>query len=128
MSGIFILCAMVFCHIVDDYYLQGWLASAKQKKWWEENAPQSLYKMDYVMALVMHSISWSFSILFPLAVFYNFNCGNIYFLLFVCNSIIHGITDHLKANLFKINLVTDQQIHLYQIFITFGIAMSVNTL
>ena len=24
---------MIFCHVVDDYYLQGWLASAKQKKW-----------------------------------------------------------------------------------------------
>ena len=30
---ILILC-MFFCHIADDYYLQGWLASAKQKKWW----------------------------------------------------------------------------------------------
>lgn len=28
---IFILFTMIFCHIVDDYYLQGWLASAKQK-------------------------------------------------------------------------------------------------
>lgn len=28
---IFILFTMIFCHVVDDYYLQGWLASAKKK-------------------------------------------------------------------------------------------------
>ena len=28
-----ILILMFFAHLVDDYYLQGWLASAKQKKW-----------------------------------------------------------------------------------------------
>ena len=27
-----ILILMFLAHIVDDYYLQGWLASAKQKK------------------------------------------------------------------------------------------------
>ena len=42
-----ILILMLFAHIVDDYYLQGWLASVKQKKWWEKNAPDKLYKFDY---------------------------------------------------------------------------------
>ena len=46
-----LLLAMLFCHIVDDYYLQGWLASAKQKSWWKKNAPDKLYKNDYIMAL-----------------------------------------------------------------------------
>lgn len=32
VDHIFILFCMIFCHIIDDYYLQGWLASAKQKK------------------------------------------------------------------------------------------------
>lgn len=32
MSKIFILALMIFCHIVDDYYLQGILAQMKQKK------------------------------------------------------------------------------------------------
>lgn len=45
MNSIFLLLLMIFCHIVDDYYLQGWLASAKQKKWWEENAPQNYMSM-----------------------------------------------------------------------------------
>ena len=32
MSKAFIVLWMIFFHIVDDYYLQGWLASAKQKE------------------------------------------------------------------------------------------------
>ena len=62
---ILILFTMIFCHIVDDYYLQGWLASAKQKSWWEKNAPEKLYKYDYLAALFMHSFSWSFMIMLP---------------------------------------------------------------
>jgi hypothetical protein len=33
MGNIYTLMAMLFLHIVDDYYLQGFLASAKQKSW-----------------------------------------------------------------------------------------------
>ena len=32
-NKIFILLAMIFLHIIDDYKLQGSLASMKQKKW-----------------------------------------------------------------------------------------------
>ena len=35
MSKAFIILWMIFFHIVDDYYLQCWLASAKQKQWWK---------------------------------------------------------------------------------------------
>ena len=31
---IFMFVTMFFLHIVDDYYLQGWLAQAKQEKYW----------------------------------------------------------------------------------------------
>ena len=48
MNNIFIVLLMIFFHIVDDYYLQGWLASAKQKKYWQENALEFLYKYDYI--------------------------------------------------------------------------------
>ena len=109
---------MLFCHIVDDYYLQGWLASAKQKKWWAENAPQSLYKHDYIMALAMHSMSWSFMVMLPVAALYNFNVGFEYLVAFIANAIIHGLTDNAKANLSKINLIQDQTIHILQIVIT----------
>ena len=59
---------MLFCHIVDDYYLQGWLASAKQKKWWEQNASNPLYKNDYIMALVEHAFSWTFMVHVPIVI------------------------------------------------------------
>ncbi len=118
MSKSLTVLLMIFCHIVDDYYLQGWLASAKQKKWWAENAPQSLYKHDYIIALAMHSMSWSFMIMLPVAIYNSLNVGITFVFGFLVNSIIHGITDNAKANLLKINLVQDQTIHILQILVT----------
>jgi hypothetical protein len=109
-------------HIVDDYYLQGWLANGKQKRWWEQNAPDPMYKNDYLMALGMHSFSWSFMIMLPLAVLSFINgvhVGLFYAILLLVNSVIHGYVDDLKANKFKINLIQDQLTHIMQIFLTF---------
>ena len=121
---------MIFCHIVDDYYLQGWLASAKQKKWWEENAPNELYKNDYKVALLVHSFSWAFSINLPVlvyALFFQILPTIIlpYFILLVVNMIIHCIVDNLKANKLEINLIADQSIHLCQILISWVVYMFV---
>lgn len=116
--NLFIILAMIFCHIVDDYYLQGWLASAKQKKWWEENAPQKLYNHDYIMALIMHSMSWSFMIMLPIAISMSFNVSILFVIVFIFNAVIHALVDNLKANKLQINLITDQLIHLLQIFVT----------
>lgn len=115
----FVLLAMVFCHIVDDYYLQGWLASAKQRKWWEENAPDKLYRYDYIVALIMHSMSWSFMIMLPIAISQSFNVTLWFFAAFIVNAVVHAVTDHTKANLLKINLIVDQSIHIVQILLTF---------
>ena len=52
MNESLMLILMIFCHIVDDYYLQGWLASAKQKEWWNKNAPDPLYKNDYEFSIL----------------------------------------------------------------------------
>lgn len=110
-----ILLIMFFLHIVDDYYLQaqGVLASLKQKSWWEKNAPDKKYRFDYLVALFMHSFSWTFMIMLPIVL-----SSNIPIWLFVINVLIHGTVDHLKANLKKINLVTDQLIHVLQIVLT----------
>ena len=113
---------MMFCHIVDDYYLQGWLASAKQKKWWETNAPDPLYKNDYWMALSEHAFSWTFMIHITIVV-YSLIVGvqlNMYLFIciFIINWLIHAVTDNAKANLMKINLQQDQKIHFMQILIT----------
>lgn len=118
MNKIFTLLLMIFCHIVDDYYLQGWLASAKQKKYWQENAPEKLYKYDYIWALIMHSFSWAFMIMLPIAYSLSFNINIAFLIAFIVNVIIHAITDDLKANKRKINLWEDQIIHLIQIGLT----------
>lgn len=110
---------MIFLHIVDDYYLQGWLASGKQKSWWEKNTFNELYKYDYLMALFCHSFSWSFMIQLPIFI-YGFYLKKFIWniLLFIINIIIHAYTDNLKANKLKINLIQDQIIHFIQIVIT----------
>lgn len=116
-----LLLLMVFAHIIDDYYLQGILASMKQKKWWETREWfKSLYKNDYRMALLMHSMSWSIMILIPGMIFYNLS-GTLLGILFIFNTIFHYYIDDLKANKGKINLIVDQTIHLAQIFVTWVI-------
>lgn len=109
---------MVFAHIVDDYSLQGWLANAKQRQWWKENAPDKLYKHDYIMALIMHSLSWSFMIMLPVAIYIKLQCQALFFIAFILNTIVHIVVDHLKANVHCINLIQDQCLHLLQILAT----------
>ena len=117
-TKLIILVSMVFCHIVDDYYLQGWLASAKQKSWWEQNAPEKLYKYDYIAALFMHSFSWTFMVMLVPTVYIILFCGTWYPLLFVSNVLIHMYVDDLKANRKRINLIQDQSVHMLQIIWT----------
>ena len=121
MSKSFVLMLMVFCHIVDDYYLQaiGPLASMKQKKWWEENYPQKLYRFDYLVALTMHSLSWTFMIMLPIAIYYEYEVSTTFAVVFTTNVIIHSLVDNLKANMLVINLTTDQFIHVLQIIVSF---------
>lgn len=117
----FILLSMIFCHIVDDYYLQGILASMKQKSWWNKNAPDIMYKYDYIVALLMHSFSWSFMIMLPIIAYiliYNLSMHIFLIIIYIVNTVIHSIVDDLKANKLKINLITDQSIHIIQILVT----------
>ena len=118
MKEFLVLLTMIFCHIVDDYYLQGWLASAKQRMWWKNNAPDKMYEDDYIMALFMHSFSWTFMIML-VPVLLNINSLSIlYVFAFGVNLLIHAVVDNAKANLKMINLIEDQLIHLCQIYIT----------
>lgn len=119
MTKYFIILFMIFMHIVDDFKLQGILASMKQRQWWEENAPNKLYKYDYIWALLTHSFSWSFMIMLPIAIVSHFNIGILFVMVLIANIIIHCIIDDLKANKHKINLIEDQIIHIVQIIVTF---------
>lgn len=121
MSVLFVFLSMIFCHVIADYNLQGWLASAKQKDYWEQIAPKELYKYDYIMALIMHSISWTFMVMLPIAHIQKFNVDILFLIAFIGNVIIHCIIDHMKANEKIINLWQDQLMHMIQIGITFTI-------
>ena len=115
----FVLLLMIFLHIIDDYKLQaGVLNNLKQKKFWEENAPDKLYKYDYIWALIMHSFSWSFMIMLPIAFYMDFNINSSFIWMFILNILIHAYTDDLKANRHKINLIHDQLTHIAQIILT----------
>ena len=118
MNNLFVILWMIFFHIVDDYYLQGWLASAKQKSWWEKNAPDEKYKHVYIWALIMHSFSWAFMIMLPIAYIQQFDVGFEFFILFVLNVTFHAFVDNMKANWKLINLWQDQFIHMVQIVMT----------
>lgn len=120
MSKEFVFIFMIFCHIIDDYKLQSPILNIlKQKSWWEENAPDPLYKNDYIMGLIMHSLSWGFMIMLPISIYRHFDV-DIHFIIFmISNSFIHGLVDDFKANRHKINLIQDQLIHIFQIIYTF---------
>ena len=115
-----ILFCMIFLHIIDDYYLQGVLAQMKQRSWWtKQDGYRDLYKHDYLCALMFHSFSWTFMIMLPIMI--QKETASTFLIVFIVNMFIHGFIDDLKANKFKINLWTDQLIHLTQIVITWVI-------
>lgn len=121
MKFLLLIIWMVFMHIVDDYYLQGILASLKQRKWWNEHAPDEMYKNDYIIALAMHGISWAVMITFPIFAMDGFNTTWFIVISVVVNAIAHSLIDNAKANLKKLNLIQDQVLHMYQILITIGL-------
>ncbi len=107
---------LLFMHIVDDYYLQGVLAKLKQKDNWKQSGHQ--YRFDYIPALSCHAFSWTFMIMLPILIMFNFKINFVFYLVFIFNFIIHAFVDDMKANKKKINLVIDQSIHVLQIIIT----------
>jgi hypothetical protein len=117
--------AMIFCHIIDDYNLQGILASMKQKSWWENNVDDldnTIYKHDYIAALLCHAFSWSCMIHLPILVYklytHNHNLDSYLVCSILGNFILHAIIDNLKANRKTINLILDQMSHIVQIMLT----------
>lgn len=120
-----LLLVMFFMHIVDDYYLQGWLASAKQKSWWKEFvAENNMYRYDYIVALICHAFSWAFMISLPIFFIECANPTDAFYIVFMCNLAVHAFVDHCKANLKRINLVADQMIHFLQVTATWALFMN----
>lgn len=119
MNVWFVLLVMIWLHIFDDYFLQGQLCQLKQKQWWIDKGYIDIYKYDYIVALICHSFSWSFSIMFPVALWLQFNINYVFVIIFIVNIIIHAVVDDLKCNKLLINLIIDQVIHFIQIVCTF---------
>ena len=111
-----VLILMIFCHIVDDYYLQGILAKMKQQKFWEGSGKK--YRNDYIMALFMHAFSWAFMIMLPVLIAFSLNPPLWFWFILLFNVCLHAAVDNWKCNELKINLIQDQLIHLGQILIT----------
>lgn len=123
----FILLAMIFFHILDDFGLQATiLVNMKQKSWWMDNYPEYMpltgngkCKNDYIVALIMHAFSWSFMIHLPIAFYYGFHVNDIFLVSMVANTMLHAIIDNTKANEKRINLVEDQCAHMFQITLAY---------
>lgn len=116
-----ILLLMILCHIIDDFVLQPiCLSNLKQKEWWIRHVNGKkylLYKHDYKMALLIHSMSWSVMILLPIMLLTQ-TPQILLLTAFLVNTLIHYTIDDLKANKGSINLITDQGIHLAQVLLT----------
>ena len=117
MSVEFVILAMIFCHILDDFVLQplGVLSNMKQRSWWEENAPDKKYECDHLIALLMHGLSWAFMVMLPIAVYYRVYVGFDFVACFIIHALLHSIIDDMKANARLINLCVDQGLHMAQI-------------
>lgn len=117
VDRLILLFAMIWFHIADDYYLQGILSSFKQKSYWKDLPDK--YKYDYKIALLEHSFSNTFMIHIP--IFYCYIKGYVYMDVirlinsFIVTVIIHYNVDDIKINYSKINLVTDQILHIINI-------------
>ena len=117
------LVTIIFIHIIADFHLQGILAKMKQKDWWKLTYKEIMekdkkYDNDWIVCLFWHSFQWSFMIMLPLLVNCNFDIDYKYLCVFGANIIGHMVIDDLKCNRYKINLITDQFLHMIQIILS----------
>lgn len=113
--AILVLVLMILGHLIADYPLQGWLAQAKAKSYWQDSPKKN--KRDYVAALICHSTMWAIIIFIPI-MYYSWHELDWWWLLLLYNSLLHALIDDSKANMKAINLWQDQLLHLYQIVTT----------
>lgn len=106
-----VLLCMIYLHLIDDYVLQGWLANAKCKKWWQDNCPDKKYSKDYIIALIEHAFMNSFLIHIPIYLWVYQN-EIILGITILIATIYHAYIDNKKANKREINLIEDQLYHI----------------
>lgn len=119
-----ILFIMLLLHVIDDFHMQGIMKEMKQKSWWlKQKGYKDAYENDYMMVLFLHSLSWTIIVTLPIMLFMT-PPSNLLVLSILTNTAIHYYVDDLKCNQMKINLVTDQLIHLIQILVTWVVFVS----
>ena len=122
--AIFILILMILAHLLADYTLQGWLAQAKARKYWENSPKKNRY--DHMAALICHGVMWAILVgLPPIMATLLWGVGTadllwLFYLFVPANAFAHCCIDHCKATCGAINLWQDQLLHLAQILIWWG--------
>ena len=116
MNNYFVILSMMFLHIIDDFVLQTfWFSYWKQKKTWDDLTKDRKYRFDYICALYLHSFSWAFMVMLPIAHTMRFQVSGLFVFILILNMLIHAWVDDMKANKRKLNLWQDQLIHIWQI-------------
>lgn len=128
---------MVLFHILEDFHLQGILASMKQKSWWQSECNKlgikyesSKYKHDHIISLCIHALENSIFITLPLIIdgliaTLTINPNNCLFIGWVfiifANTVVHAFIDNFKCNNKGINLIIDQILHFIFIILFFSL-------
>ncbi len=110
-----IIVLMILLHLVDDFVFQPvCLSRFKQKTYWS-GYRFSKFEKDWIAGLVCHGFEWSSMVMLP---WFFVDCNEVVFILtWFVSAVIHCFVDHLKCNCEKINLITDQSIHLMQVLL-----------
>ena len=131
MDWYWLLAMMLFCHIIEDFHIQGILADMKQKCWWRNQyteygkglKPNTMkkYDKDYAVALLMHGFEWAFIVHIPLMWFVGLQ--PVILLSITANALVHAYIDNMKCNRLRINLIQDQILHIVQIAVSLAVTM-----
>lgn len=108
---------MILCHIIEDFHIQGVMADMKQTSFW--NPYGEKYANDWKPVIILHGIEWAMLTSMPCLVMSWFDVPMWFVLVIVAMGLLHAYIDHLKANVGKINLITDQTLHMSQIMIIY---------
>ena len=108
---------MILCHIIEDFHIQGVMADMKQASFWRSYGEK--YANDWKPVIILHGMEWAILTSMPCLVMSWFDIPLWFVLVIVAMGLLHAYIDHLKANVGKINLITDQTLHMSQIMIIY---------
>lgn len=108
---------MILCHIIEDFHIQGKMADMKQSSFWRPYGEK--YANDWKPVIILHGMEWAMLTSMPCVVMSWFDVPMWFVLVIVTMGLLHAYIDHLKANVGKINLITDQTLHMTQIMIIY---------